>query len=295
MSDTAAMPAERLTIQANGVDFVCLAAGSGPPVLLLHGFADRADAWLPLLSRLAAAGFRGVAPYMRGYAPSGFAADGDYSLRSLAQDAIALIDHLGVPSAAIVGHDSGAVVAYAAANLRPDRISSIVAAGTPHPRRLLLRPTLAQISRAWPRLRLQFGRTAERALARNDFAALEAIIARGAPGFDFRSQAWWSETKTALAEEGRLTAALNYYRHMRRLFVDGDLWRMTVAPVSVPALLIYGNRDGAVGAEMFAHQEHLFTASYELRRLEAGHLMHREQPELFNHLVVDFLKRHRVV
>ena len=291
MSDAAPLPIQRLTIPANGIEFTCLAAGSGPPVLCLHGFADRADAWVPLLHRLAAAGYRGVAPYLRGVAPTALATDGDYSLRALAMDTVALIDQLGAPRTALVGHDSGAVIAFAAANLRPDRVSSLVAAGAPHPRRLLLRPSLAQISRAWPKLRLHFGRSAERALARNNFAALEAIIARGAPGFDFRQQAWWIDTKTALAEPGRLTAALNYYRQQRRLFIDPELWRLAVAPVGVPSLLIYGLRDGAVGTEMFAHQEHLFTSHYELQSLQAGHLMHREQTERFNHLVLDFLRR----
>ncbi|MDB5972360.1 MAG: Pimeloyl-ACP methyl ester carboxylesterase [Hydrocarboniphaga sp.] len=290
MTDYYSAEPERLTIAANGIDFVCLALGEGPLVLCLHGFPDRAENFVPLLRDLAAAGFRGVAPYLRGYAPTSMPDDGDYTITALAMDVIALIDHLGAERAALVGHDWGAAAAYAAANLRPDRISRIVCASVPHLRRFILRPTFAQIRRSSYILAFQFAGIAERRLMKDDFAQLEKAVATAAPGLAFSNAEWWISLKAAFAEPGRLTAALSYYRGLRKLFGDAELWRLATAPVAVPARLIYGARDGAIGAEMFSRQEHLFTAGLDIQRMETGHFMQIEQPAAFAQLVIDFLQ-----
>lgn len=290
MSDYSRAEPERLTIAANGIDFVCLALGQGPLVLCLHGFPDRAENFVPLLRDLAGAGYRAVAPYMRGYAPTSMAADGDYTLAALAMDVVALIDHLGAERAAVVGHDWGAVTTYAAANLRPDRISKIVCASIPHLRRFLLRPTLAQLRRSYYILAFQFAGAAERKLMKDDFSALEKGISVASPGLAFANAPWWSELKVAFSEPGRLTAALSYYRGLRKLVGDAELWRLATAPITVPTRQIYGARDGAIGAEMFTHQEHLFTAGLDIQRMETGHFMQIEQPAAFSQLVIDFLQ-----
>ncbi len=281
---------ESLAIRANGIDFVCLSLGQGPLVLVLHGFPDRAENFVPLLRDLAAEGYRAVAPYLRGYAPSSMPADGDYSLTALAMDVVALIDELGAEQACVVGHDWGAAVTYAAANLRPDRIRKMVCAAVPHLRRFMLRPSWAQLRRSWYIFAFQFAGSAERRLMRNDFEMLAKGIAVASPGLAFNNAEWWISLKAAFAEPGRLTAALSYYRGLRRLFGDSEVWRLASSPVSVPARLIYGVRDGAVGAEMFSHQEHLFTAGLDVQRMETGHFMQIEQPAAFSQLVIDFLR-----
>src|SRR3954471_20894397 len=92
-------------ISANGVDFAYLEAGptDGPLALCLHGFPDHAPTWEPLMADLADAGYHAVAPWMRGYAPTGLAPDGNYQVASLALDALALAD-------AFAGDDGGAVL-----------------------------------------------------------------------------------------------------------------------------------------------------------------------------------------
>ena len=109
-------------IRANGVHFAYLDAGQGPLVLCLHGFPDTAWSFVPLLERLAAAGYRAVAPFMRGYPPSGPAPDGDYRVITLGRDALALIEVLGAQRAVLVGHDWGAAATYIAAALAPERV-----------------------------------------------------------------------------------------------------------------------------------------------------------------------------
>src|SRR6266852_4367999 len=88
---------DRIEVTANGVDFVALALGpaDGALALCLHGFPDSAITWRYLLPELAAAGFRAVAPWMRGYAPTAVPADGSYGVGALVADACALHDALG--------------------------------------------------------------------------------------------------------------------------------------------------------------------------------------------------------
>src|SRR2546430_14506852 len=114
------------SVTANSIDFHYLELGAGPLVLCLHGFPDNAYIYRYLLPVLAAAGFRGVAPFMRGYAPTSAAPDGRYQSVLLAQDAVALIPALGAERAMVVGHDWGAQANYGAAVLAPDSVARIV-------------------------------------------------------------------------------------------------------------------------------------------------------------------------
>src|SRR5437764_3909097 len=105
------------SVSAHGISFHYLELGAGPLVLCLHGFPDYAFTYRYLLPVLAAAGFRGVAPFMRGYAPTTAAPDGRYQSVLLAQDTVALIVALGAERACLVGHDWGAQATYGAAVL----------------------------------------------------------------------------------------------------------------------------------------------------------------------------------
>ena len=96
-------------VRASGIDFHVLEMGSGPLALCLHGFPDTAHSFRHQMPMLADAGFHVVAPFMRGYAPTGAAPDGRYKIAALAEDALALIDALGASDAILFGHDWGAV------------------------------------------------------------------------------------------------------------------------------------------------------------------------------------------
>jgi pimeloyl-ACP methyl ester carboxylesterase len=120
------------TVWANGLEFGLLEAGRGPLALCLHGFPDTARTWRYLLPELAAAGFRAVAPFMRGYAPTAVPDDGRYSVGALAGDAGALHEVLGGDGRAVlIGHDWGAEAAYAAGALAPDRWRRLVTLAVP--------------------------------------------------------------------------------------------------------------------------------------------------------------------
>ncbi|WP_183092372.1 alpha/beta fold hydrolase [Nocardioides stalactiti] len=126
----------RLTaIERDGLTFGVIDAGpiDGPPVVLLHGFPQRATTWAPTTALLNQAGFRTYALDQRGYAP-GARPRGRraYRMAELVDDVVALIDRIGGP-VVVVGHDWGAGVAWNVATRHPDRVSHLVAASVPHP------------------------------------------------------------------------------------------------------------------------------------------------------------------
>src|SRR5947208_14232431 len=98
-------------IRANGLDFAYLEEGEGPLVLFLHGFPDTAHSWSHQVPALAAAGYRAVAPYLRGYPPSEIPRDGFYDKGTLAADVAALIRALGAGAPVHrVGQDWGPTI-----------------------------------------------------------------------------------------------------------------------------------------------------------------------------------------
>lgn len=167
-------------VRANGLRFATLEAGDGPLVLCLHGFPDHARSFRHQLPAIAAAGFRAVAPFMRGYAPSEVPADGPYQSAVLGQDAAALIEALGYRQAAVFGHDWGAVAAYGAAILAPERVTRLVTAAVPHGPALgtAFLTSYAQQRRSWYMFFFQTP-LADMAVAHDDFAFLAAPLEHG--------------------------------------------------------------------------------------------------------------------
>jgi pimeloyl-ACP methyl ester carboxylesterase len=277
-------------IRANGLEFAYLARGEGPLVLCLHGFPDTAWSFVPLLEALAGAGFRAVAPFMRGYTPTSIPADGDYRVATLGRDALALIEHFGAAQAHLVGHDWGAAASYAAASLRPDRVRSIVTAAVPHLRRFVLRPTLKQLRRSRYMGLFQLRGVAEKIVTRNDLAYIDALIREWSPGWEPPVEAF-AALKAMLRQPDRLAAALGYYRAMPRSLGSAEGLRLLNARIAVPARVICGVNDGCIGREMFEGQESRFAAGYELVEIAgAGHFMHLERPAEFAEAVVSFLR-----
>lgn len=279
-------------VRANGIEFAYLEAGSGPLVLCLHGFPDTAWSFAPVLERLAAAGYRAVAPFMRGYAPSGLAADGDYRATTLARDAVALVEALGEPRAFLVGHDWGAVAAYLAAAQAPDRFRGVVTAAIPHLRRFLFWPTARQVARSRYMALFQLRGIPERRIVADDFAWLRALIRTWSPGWTFGEQDF-APLKQSFSDPQRLRAALAYYRALPGVLAEHASWPLLFQPLQVPVRVICGAQDGCIGREMFEGQARHFAAGYELIEFPgAGHFMQCEQPEDFSRAVIEFIARY---
>lgn len=276
------------TVFANGVAFAYRTQGpeDGPLVLCLHGFPDSADSFSPLLGRLAGAGFRAVAPFMRGYAPSGLAPDHHYAPLDLGRDVLALIKAFGAEQACLVGHDWGAVAAYAAAGLNPDAVRRMVVAAMPHPRRFILRPNGRQLQRSRYMLRFQWP-------GRHEWlgttAGLSRLVREWSPDWAF-TEGDLAPMRANLADPARRKALLRYYRALPRACVDVRTQRVMLAPVAVTTRVIYGADDGCIGRDMFLGQEHLFLMNHDQVEMPGvGHFMHYEAPTPFADHVLAFV------
>ena len=119
-------------VETNGIRMHIAEQGRGPTVLLCHGFPECWYSWRHQLAALAAAGFHAVAPDQRGYGQTDAPQEIErYTLLHLVGDMLGLLDALGVERAVIAGHDWGALVAWLAAQLRPDRFRAVIALSVP--------------------------------------------------------------------------------------------------------------------------------------------------------------------
>ena len=267
------------TVTANGVRFAYLEEGTGPLVLLVHGFPDTAYTWDATLTAVAAAGYRAVAPFTRGYAPTEIPADGKYDTDTLGRNVLALIEALGADRAVVVGHDWGASGAYAAAGLGPEKVRLLVTLAIPHPRSIRPTPALMWKVRHFVTLRRK---KAAANLRANDFAMVDKLVARWSPAWDVPA----GETrrvKAAFAEPGCVEAALGYYRAM-----TPRLPPSLRGPITVPSVAFAGEHD-IIATRAYERARGCFTASYEVVQMPGGHFMHREHPEHFTRELVRVL------
>ncbi len=277
-----------LTVHASGLRFAAHERGAGERLaLLLHGFPDDAGSMLPLAERLAARGFRAVAPYMRGYGPTDRPADGRYGAAALAGDVVGLIEALGHRRALVVGHDWGAIAAYAAAVRDPDRVERLVTLSVPpprvftrnlarHPGQLALSSYMAFFQLPW---------VAERAVRARDWAFVELAWRRWASRFD-PPPGRLEEVKRTLSAPGSLTAALGYYRALARP-TRADL-RLLHGRIPVPTLVVTGAADGCIRPSAYEGLDDGFVAPRRLVVLPGvGHFLPVEAPDEVSRLVLD--------
>jgi pimeloyl-ACP methyl ester carboxylesterase len=260
-------------VEANGVRFGYLTAGSGPLVVLLHGFPDTAHSFDHVLPKLAAAGCRAVAPNLRGYHPTAVPGDGKYDAETLGRDVLALIPALGEQQAIVVGHDWGALSAYAAATLGPERVRLLITLGVPHPRSLKPTPKNIWWLRHFFVLR---GKRGPDRLRANDFAYLDELWRRWSPEWQSIPPEETAAVKAAFRQPGCTEAACAYYAQTRPPRVPAPF----SLPITVPAVAFAGEHDN-ITPRAYEKARHCFTASYEVVQVPGGHFMHREHPNEF--------------
>jgi len=280
-------------IRANGLEFAYLEEGTGPLVLLLHGFPDTARSWSRQMPALAEAGYHAVAPYLRGYPPTDVRSDGFFDRGTLTTDIAELIRALGGGAPAhLIGQDWGASIAYAVLAAFPDLVRRAVVMAVPHPAvgaKSLLQAKHVHRSFHW--WFFQLPDLPEKALAANDFAFIDYLWEFWAsPGY--RDAAHIAEIKRMLAEPGVLTATLGYYRAMFDVAKADprldDLRRAMDRPISVPTLALCGADD--LRAELMTDQSRHFTGEYRFALVKgAGHFLHRERPAEVNRLILGWL------
>lgn len=264
------MDIRHTTVSANGIRMHVAEAGEGPPVMLCHGFPESWYSWRDQLRALAAAGYRAVAPDMRGYGGTERPTDpAQYTLLHLVGDMIGLLDALGERRAVIVGHDWGAPVAWHAALLRPDRFRGVAGLSVPFRPRGSGRPTagMPQTGDEWfYQLYFQQPGVAEAELQRDVRATIRGVLygASGdsadagditmvprSGGFLDRlpdpghTPSWLTDADVdfyvAEFERTGFTGGLNWYRNIDRSWEL--LGAFAGAQVTVPALYVVGDRD----------------------------------------------------
>jgi pimeloyl-ACP methyl ester carboxylesterase len=271
------------TIEANGLTFAARVCGdTGRLALCLHGFPDSAHTWDHLLPELAANGFRAVAPWTRGYAPTEVPADGDFSGAALTADANALHEALGGDSdAVLVGHDWGAMTSYAAAAAAPDRWRRLVAIAVPPP------ATASAGFFHYQQLKRSFyvflfqTPLAELVAGADDLKFIENLWRDWSPSYD--GIADLQHVKAALRDPANLTAAIGYYRAMFTAGFDGTAPRQ-------PTLYLHGTADGAFGAEGVGNTRAELSDDSRVEIIDGvGHFLHLEKPAEVNRMILEWL------
>jgi pimeloyl-ACP methyl ester carboxylesterase len=264
-------------------------AGKGPLVVLLHGFPEFWFGWRRQIPAVAAAGFRVVAPDMRGYnlssRPRGVSA---YDLNRLAADVAGLIAERGAERACVAGHDWGAAVAWWTAIVRPETVERLAILNVPHPRRFLrgLRDP-RQLARSWYIGFFQLPWLPERLVAAGDYRALRMAFADARAGAFAPEE--MDEYVEAWSQPGALTAAINYYRALSRR--SPARTARELAPVRAPTLVIWGVHDRVLG-EGLAEPDHDDVPTLEdVVRLDASHWVQLDEPERVNQLLIEFFAR----
>lgn len=306
------------SIKTNGIQMHFVEAGSGPLVVLLHGFPESWYSWRHQLGALADAGFHAVAPDLRGYgqteAPQALEA---YDIFQLTGDVVGLVNALGEQSAAIVGHDWGALVTHYAALFRPDMFRAIALLSVPYSPRGRTNQTEWE-QRKYPGK--VFYQAALRGAGANEFlmSDVRSSLLKGLYSLSGEAEGEdrWSPVRDPAVPRGSGPAAkmpswlteedldflvaeykrsgfnggLNYYRNMDRNwaltpFLDG-------AKILQPTLFIAGDRDPVIEFTRAAY-EHLAANIPNLKKSVllpgVGHWTQQERPEEVNRLLIEFL------
>jgi len=271
------MKQETLVLTVNGLRMQVQSAGEGPVVVLLHGFPDTHIVWRKQIAPLMAAGYRVLAPDLRGYggsdAPQAVSA---YRLEHIAADVLAMLDLLGIAKARVVGHDWGALVGWLLCMDAPERIEQYVTLSVGHPA-AFARAGLPQYLRSGYMIWFMVPGLAEKSLTAGDFYVMNRFT---------RDRAQVGHWKKNLREPGRMTAALNYYRaNVPR----GIVFSNRTEPVRVPVMGVWSSLDPALGETQMRDSTAYVAEYFRYERIDgADHWLQVTACEQVNALLLDF-------
>ncbi len=301
---TAAEPWQHRFVEANGLRFHLVTQEPPSPrglpntvaplVVLLHGFPEFWYGWRRQIPALAAAGFTVAAPDLRGYnesdKPEGVDA---YRITNIVEDVAGLIRAFGRERAVIVGHDWGGAAAYAFAMMKPEMTSRLCVMNSPHPAlftRAFQNGNVEQLRRSWYMFFFQFPEAPERLLAADNFRMLKGMLTGSARKGVF-SPAVLARYAEAFSKPGALTGAINWYRASFRRGLPSP---REFPKIAAPTLILWGDRDFALGTELTRGMRPYFSGPFTLRYLPGiSHWVQHEAPGKVNELLIRFLTRPR--
>lgn len=258
--------------------------GVGSPVLLLHGWPDRAALWTHQAAALAGAGYRVVVPDLRGFGDSDRPAEVEhYTMRALVADVLGIADALGIDRFALAGHDWGASLGWAVTLASP-RVTRYAAFSVGHPAAFAT-AGFRQKAMSWYMLWFQFPGVAEQVMPAEDWQFLRGWLHATLP--DGHPMA--ARHVADLSRPGALTASLNWYRAN----VDPARFVPTTMPqpprITVPTMGVWSDGDLAL-TEGQMRGSSAYVDDFRFERVEGcGHWIPEEAPEAASALLLDFL------
>lgn len=272
----------------------------GPVALCLHGFPDTANGWRKVAPVLAEAGWKVVAPFMRGYVPSSIPTDGSYHVGALMDDALRLLEAVGPTGRdVIIGHDWGAMAASGVAALPDNPFSKAVIMSVPPLASFqplgrvsdagkLLAQLPRQALRSWYMMYFQLPWLPERSAS----WVVPRLWKAWSPGYDATQDL--RHVDAAIGAPDRWRAALGYYRATVRMSKPpaqyAELHDHWLLPPVLPSLYLHGTDDGCAAPDYARWVQEILPAGSAVNIVEAaGHFLQLDQPEVVAQHIVDFI------
>ena len=276
-------------IDANGIRFHCLTDGTGPLVLLLHGFPQCSYEYRNLIPALARAGYRAVAPDMRGFGDTSRPARiEDYALQTLGDDVAALVDAFGEQKAHVLGHEWGGIVAAEAALSHPDKVDRLILVNGPPVITLgrAIHHSWRQRIRSSYVLFYRIPRLPEWCLTALHGRVLSVLLSGGA--FSAEDRAVYRD---AICKPRAAWAGLAYYRSIAHTIKD-DSNRLRGKRISAPTLVLWGERDWTLRRDLALRLDGQFTnPPRKVFFSDVGHWVIEARPDEVARAVIGFIGR----
>ena len=269
------------TIEANGLNLSVIDEGEGTPVLFLHGFPDRGSMWHNQIAAVTAAGYRAIAPDLRGFgdsdAPEGVE---NYGLFTLVADITAILDALGIEKTHVVGHDWGAALAWVFSTFAADRVLSLTAVSVGHPNAFAT-AGVEQKQKSWYMLAFQHAGLAENMVMHDDFAFFQNW------GVGGQEDQWRAD----LSRPGRMTSTLNIYRANVPPESLLATERLDLPPVPVRTMGVWSDGDAALTEAQMKNSAPHCAAGFRFERINGiSHWIPTAAADQLNALILDFIK-----
>jgi pimeloyl-ACP methyl ester carboxylesterase len=262
-----------------GIEVFIDGPADGEAVLFMHGWPDTHDLWRHQIEALSSAGYRTIAPDLRGFGASDKPQDVDaYQLKNTVFDMLAVLDATGTASAHLVAHDWGAAAAWGFTAFLPDHVRSLTTLSVGHPN-AFRDAGVEQRARSWYMLLFNFERIAEEWFEQN-----KELMLASHPDRD--------RVIEALAQPGALTASLGWYRanaHPRTL-LGGPV---ELPRITTPVMGVWSSGDFALTERQMTGSKDYVDGPFRYERIDgAAHWMQVERPDEVTALVLDFLREH---
>ncbi|MFO0557891.1 MAG: alpha/beta hydrolase [Polyangiales bacterium] len=267
--------------------------GEGPVVLLLHGFPEMWWSWRYQIDALASAGYRVIAPDLRGYNESD--KQGPYDLDTLATDVRALVAFLGIEKVRLVGHDWGGGLAWHVASKLPSIVEKLVVLNCPHPAqmvRALKRGDLGQLRRSWYMFFFQLPLLPERMLTRDQGRGICKMYRASAVDPSHFSDEELAPFVENVLRPGAVSAMIGWYRAAFTTALKAGSKGPEYAVIRAPTMLIWAKDDTALGYDSLVPGTERLVEDLRLEPIDrCGHFVQAEQPARVNKLLIEFLAK----